>query len=56
MSAKRCWPLALVVSLLAGTGCCRLCERWCGDNHYSAVLPSRAVPRCRSVARPARPW
>ena len=52
MSAKHFWPLVMAGTLLAGTGCCRLCDRWCGDNHYNAgaaqpcCAPTGPVPAC----------
>jgi len=52
MSAKHFCAWATLATLLAGSGCCHLCDRWCGDNHYSAgaaqpcCTPCNPAPAC----------
>jgi hypothetical protein len=52
MPGKRMWLTAVMLAVVAGSGCCRWCERWCGT-HASA--PVMAAPACVPVCVPQCP-
>ena len=44
MPAKNWLLIALTAAILAGSGCCRFCERWCGHNYQNPVPVNYAQP------------
>ena len=42
MPGKRVWLGLVGLLLLGSTGCCRWCERWCGNSHPTAAIPAYA--------------
>ncbi|MBL8795490.1 MAG: hypothetical protein JNM56_16415 [Planctomycetia bacterium] len=50
------WALcAMVLGLVASSGCCRWCERWCADRNPPAVASypqQQCVPCCPVVCCP----
>jgi hypothetical protein len=49
MPGKRFWSAAALLTLLAGAGCCRFCDRWCGERPYGPV----SAPPCCVPCTPA---
>lgn len=52
------WLLAAIVTLTAGSGCCRLCHRWCNPPPYGGGYPQQQpvcvpVPACPPGTTPA---
>src|SRR5262249_1193198 len=48
MARKRFWLTAVLLAVLAGTGCCRWCEHWCGERQSSNApgYVQQCVPCC----------
>jgi len=42
MPGKRVWLGLVGLLLLGSTGCCRWCERFCGQTHPTAAIPTYA--------------
>ena len=43
MGRKKRWLGMLVGAVLATTGCCRVCDRWCPDRHGAGVAGYQAA-------------
>jgi hypothetical protein len=39
MPGKNLLLLGLLLGLFGATGCCRMCDRWCGSHHHAGAVP-----------------
>jgi hypothetical protein len=55
--AKKCLWLALLAALAANTGCCKWCDRVCGNQHCGGYTPAPAcapAPQCAPACQPVQ--
>ena len=51
MAKNGLW-LVVLAALAANTGCCRWCDRWCGNQHTGGYAPA---PACCAPAQQCAP-
>ncbi len=55
MAGKRWMLWAAMGALMAVTGCCRFCERWCGPEHPNCCGYQQPAPACCTPCTPCCP-